>query len=166
MFAASLKATSESLNQVNLGKPYIQFRLDSSSVGLITTEHAREVVDVPVHRLTPIPNMPGSILGLMNWRSLAIWAIDLPQLMGSPRLSLAMQQYHMMIIRTAETPLALAVPEIEGVARLRAEQIVSPVGMTPVGIVPFLQGCVVQDHQIWLVLDALAIAQSLQPGSR
>jgi positive phototaxis protein PixI len=164
MFAATLQS-AESSDQDNLGKSYIQFRLDSNSVGLISTEYAREVMDVPVQQLTPIPNMPSAVLGLMNWRSLAIWAVDLPQLMGGARLGMGMQQYHMMVVRTTETPLALVVPEVEGVVRLQSEQIVSPVGLTPAGVVPFLQGCVLQNNALLLVLDALAIAQSLQPGN-
>lgn len=153
----------EFIGLTSLGQPYIQFRLDPNSVGLLTTEYAREVVDVPVQRLTPIPNMPAPMLGLMNWRSLAIWAVDLPHLLGFGRLGNTTQQYHMMMIRAGQTPLALAVPEIQGVARLQSEQIISPVGMTPAGVVPFLQGCVLDNQQVLLVLDALAIARNLEP---
>lgn len=163
MIAESGTQYSGNVGLTSLAQPYIQFRLDPNSMGLLTTEYAREVVDVPVQRLTPIPNMPAPMLGLMNWRSLAIWAIDLPHLLGCSRLGNTTQHYHMMMIRAGQTPLALAVPEIEGVARLQPEQIISPVGMTPAGIVPFLQGCVLEHRQVLLVLDALAIAQALEP---
>jgi positive phototaxis protein PixI len=158
MNAAFLQAVQ---SESGITLPYLRFRLDPRTSALLSTANAREVLDIPMQRLTPIPNMSAHVLGLLNWRSRALWAIDLGQLLGLPPLAAETQQYHMAILRVGDNPFGLAVQEVEGVMRLSADDIQSPMGVISADLTAYLQGCVLQEKELLLVLDAAAIATAL-----
>jgi twitching motility protein PilI len=123
-------------------------------------QHTQEAVVVPVETISSMPNMPGCILGLMNWRSRIIWAVDLPKMLNLEYLDSRQRQYNVIIIRVDSVLLGLVVQEIQGTTKFMPEDIRSPVGQVASSLVPYLRGCVVQRKEILLVLDAQAIVQS------
>ncbi|MGL5882321.1 chemotaxis protein CheW [Synechococcus elongatus] len=139
--------------------------MSDTTIAVIPTVEAQEVVMVTHQQLTLMPNMPGTILGLLNHRNRVIWVIDLPQLLGLPMLMLDLRQYAVVVIQVAGQLLGLAIQQIEGLSRLNPSDIQSPVGSVDASLVPFLRGCYLQDQELLLVLDAAAIAhaKSLQP---
>lgn len=139
---------------------YLKLRLSDTAIAVIPTIEAQEVVMVNHQQLTLMPNMPSTVLGLLNHRNRVIWVIDLPQLLGLPMLTLDLRQYAVVIIQVASQLLGLAIQQIEGLSRLNPSNIQSPVGSVDATLVPFLRGCYLQDQELLLVLDATAIAQS------
>jgi len=120
---------------------------------------------LPSRRLTPMPNMPAPMMGLMNRRSRVIWVVDLAQLLGLSMLDASStQQYMLILIQVGAVPLGLAVHQVEGITRLKPDAIQSPVGQVTSALVPYLRGCVLQQQsqkqEILLVLDGEAIAHS------
>lgn len=115
-------------------------------------------------RLTPMPNMPNAMMGLMNRRSRVIWVVDLAQLLELSTLDFNVQQYTVILIQIGSVPLGLAVHQVEGMIRLEADQIQSPVGQVSTALVPYLRGCALQQQEqkqeILLVLDAEAVIQA------
>jgi positive phototaxis protein PixI len=146
--------------QKAVGDAYLKFRLGQQTPAVFSMKHVQEALILPVHRLTPMPNMPACMLGLMNRRSRVMWVIDLAQLLGLPVLDTSTRQYSLVIVRVGSIPLGLGVQKVEGVAWLTAESVQPPPGQAPSSLLPYLRGCVVQQKEILLVLNAEAVVQS------
>ncbi|BAZ00331.1 putative CheW protein [Tolypothrix tenuis PCC 7101] len=144
----------------NLGDGYIKFQLNQQTSAILSMKHTQEAIIVPVESVTSMPNMPACILGLMNWRSRIIWVVDLPRMLNLEFLDSRLRQYNVIIVRVESLLLGLIVQEIKGTAKFLADEICSPVGQVASSLVPYLCGCVVQEQEVLLVLDAQAIVHS------
>ncbi|MCF2970493.1 chemotaxis protein CheW [Synechococcus sp. Nb3U1] len=60
---------------------YLQFQVEDLSL-LMPLQQLREVLPVSPERILPVPDMSPLLLGLISWRSEAIWLLDLPLLLG------------------------------------------------------------------------------------
>ncbi len=149
-------------NQVDktLGDTYLRFQLDQQTPAILSMEHVQEVLIVPVERITPMPNMPECVLGLLNRRNRVLWVIDLAQMLKLQPLNTNAQQYHMAIIRVGQVPLGLVVQEIKGVTRITPDCIQSPRGIVTSSLTPYVHGCILQHKEILLVLNAEPIVHS------
>ena len=141
-------------------KPYLQLQLGQNISAVLSMENTQEVFTVDSKRITPMPNMPECVIGLLNQRSRIFWVVNFPQMLGLPPVDINLQEYSLALIRANEIPLGLIVPSIKGVVRLVMEEVQSPVGNVAAGIVPYLQGCLLQKNSILLVLDPEAIINS------
>lgn len=143
-----------------VGDPYLHLQIDSQTQILLPMIATQEVLITPVSRLTMMPNMPACFLGLLNQRSRIFWVIDLGKLLSLQPLSSDIQEYSIAIIRLGKMALGLAVEKVQGVIRCPKERIQSPIGTVESNLVPYLQGCIVQKKQIFLILDPEAIVNS------
>jgi len=146
--------------QNSLGDGYLKFQLNQQTAAILAMAHTQEAMVLSIESITPMPNMPGCILGLMNWRSRIIWAIDLPRMLNLEAIDTRMQQYNVIVIKVESLLLGLVVQQIKGITKVIADDIHSPIGQVASSLVPYLRGCVVQEEEILLVLDAQAILQS------
>ncbi len=146
--------------QAQLGDSYLKFELNYNTTAVLSMKHTQEAMVCSVESVTSMPNMPFGILGLMNWRSRIIWAIDLPRILNIEAIDLRVRQYNVIVVRTESAFLGLVVQEIMGTTRFMPDEIRSPVGQVASSLIPYLRGCVVQEKEILLVLDAQAIVQS------
>ncbi len=145
-------------NQVT-SDSYVKFQVEAHTPAILSMELVQEVLIVPVARITPIPNMPECILGLLNRRNRLLWAIDLAQVLSLQPVDANAQQYHMIIIQVAQFPLALVVQEVQGVTRFTADCIQSPV-VGESNIIPYIDGCILQQRETLWVMNAKAIVNS------
>ncbi|MFN4877578.1 MAG: chemotaxis protein CheW [Aphanizomenon sp.] len=139
---------------------YIKFQLNQQTGAVLSIAHTQEVIVVPVTSVTAIPNMPACILGLMNWRSHIIWVVDLPKMLNLECLDHRLYQYNIIVIQIESMILGLVVQEIKGTTKFIVDDVRSPIGQVASSLVPYLCGCVVQQEQILLVLDAVHILRS------
>jgi twitching motility protein PilI len=139
---------------------YLKFQLNQQTGAVLSIAHTQEAIVVPVTSVTAIPNMPACILGLMNWRSHIIWVVDLPKMFNLECLDNRLRQYNIIVIQIESMILGLVVQEIKGTTKFIADDLRSPVGQVASSLVPYLCGCVVQQEEILLVLDALHILRS------
>ncbi|MBD2344755.1 chemotaxis protein CheW [Anabaena subtropica] len=146
--------------QNKLGDGYLKFQLNQQSAAILTMNNTQEAVIIPVESITSMPNMPDCVLGLMNWRSRIIWAIDLPKMLNLESLDNRLHQYNVIVIKVESMLLGLVVQEIKGIAKFMPDEIRSPIGQVASSLVPYLRGCVAQQEEIFLVLDAQAIVNS------
>ena len=144
-------------NQV-IGDIYVNFQVETHTPAILSMEFVQEVLIVPVTRITPMPNMPECVLGLLNRRNRVLWAIDLAQVLNLQPVDANAQQYHIIIIRVDQFSLALVVQEVKGVARFTSDCIQSP-GVVAANIIPYLDGCILQQETL-LVMNAKAIVNS------
>ncbi len=144
----------------NLGDGYLRFQLNQQTAAVLSMKHTQEAIIVPVDTVTSMPNMPTCILGLTNWRSRIIWVIDLPKMLNLEFIDHRLRQYNVIVLRVESLLLGLVVHEIKGTTKFMADDIRSPVGQVASSLVPYLRGCIVQEKEILLVLDAQAIVHS------
>ncbi|MBE9051950.1 purine-binding chemotaxis protein CheW [Nostocales cyanobacterium LEGE 11386] len=147
-------------SQNKLGDGYLKFQLNQQTTAILSMKYTQEAVILPVESVTSMPNMLPCILGLMNWRSHIIWAIDLPRMLNLESLDHRLRQYNVIVIKVESLLLGLVVQEIKGTTKFMPDDIHSPVGQVASSLVPYLRGCVVQQGEILLVLDAQAIVHS------
>ncbi len=159
MNSSELTLTLQS-NGSNLGDNYLKFQLHKQAAAVLSVKYIQEAVIVPVETVTSMPNMPACILGLMNWRSRIIWIIDLPRMFNLEPWDYQFRQYNIIIVQVESETLGLVVQEIKGTAKFSPEEICSPIGQVASSLVPYLGGCIVQQQEIFLVLDAQAIVKS------
>lgn len=147
-------------SQNNLGDGYLRFQLNQHTAAVLAMRHTQEAVIVPVESVTAMPNIPACILGLVNWRSRIIWVVDLPRMLNLESLDYRLRQYNVIVVRVESLLLGLVVQEIKGTTKFVPDEIRSPVGQVASSLVPYLRGCVVQQQELLLVLDAQAIVHS------
>jgi twitching motility protein PilI len=142
-----------------MGDVYLKFQLNQQTGAALPVKHTQEALVIPGELVTPMPNMPSCILGLMNWRSQIIWAIDLPKMFNleSPDNR---QQYNIIVIRLDSLILGLVVQEITGTIKFLAEDIRSPLGQVNPSLTPYLSGCFIHKEEMLLVLDTSSIVNS------
>jgi twitching motility protein PilI len=154
----AILATNQHQNK--LGDTYLKFQLNQQTSAILAMTHTQEAVILPVDTITPMPNMPACILGLMNWRSRIIWTVDLPRMLNLESLDNRLRQYNVVVIKVESLILGLVVQEIKGITKFMPDEIHSPIGQVASSLVPYLQGCVAQQEEVFLVLDAQAIVNS------
>ncbi|KZL50930.1 MULTISPECIES: chemotaxis protein CheW [Cyanophyceae] len=156
----SIIRVEEQLSANNLENGYLQFKLNQQTTAILSMNYTQEAVILPVESVTSMPNMLPCVLGLMNWRSRIIWAIDLPRMLNLEFLDGRLRQYNIIVIQVESLLLGLVVHEVKGITKFISDDIESPVGQVASSLVPYLSGCVVQEEEILLVLDAQSIIDS------
>jgi positive phototaxis protein PixI len=147
-----------------MDEPYLKVQLTDRRAALLPMGQAQEAIAIPSDRITPVPNMPSCVLGLLNQRSRVFWAIDLPRLLDLSDQPFNGQQYNLVIVKSGNNPgnslLGLVVPKVQGILRFNAEEIYSPDGEAPSSLVSYLQGYFTQAEETLWVLDTEAIIHS------
>jgi twitching motility protein PilI len=148
------------------GDAYLRFLLTPDLPALIQMESVQESLLVPAESITPIPNLPEWMLGLINSRNVVFSVVDLAQMLGLATLVSNPRQYHVVVVQTLtpdrrEILLGLMVNKIQGLTRVVAEEIQSLVGAFPEELTPYLQGCVYSGEERALLLSVEAIARTL-----
>ena len=150
------------LKAKNQGDTYLKFQLAKQTPAVLSMTQAQEVILLAPSRLTPMPNMPAYVMGLLNRRYRVLWVIDLARMLRLPGVETNIQQYNIVIIRNQSATLGLIVTTVEGVIRLTSECIQSPLEQVSSSIVPYLRGCILQEQEILLLLDAEVIMRNAQ----
>lgn len=138
---------------------HLQFSLGQQSAGL-PTHQVLEAITVPAASLTPMPNMPPAMLGLINRRSQVVWVTDLALLLGMPVVYPNSQQYHLVVLQINQVVLGLRVQEIDGIISIPPNQVCAAPAHVPRGLLPYLRGCFLQGSEVLLVLDAEAVLRA------
>lgn len=152
------------MNQVEIektsGDRYLKFHLEPQTPAILAMEHVQEVIIIPSRRITPMPNMPECVLGLLNRRNRVLWMIDLAQMLGLQPFGNNSQQYNVVIIQVKQITLGLLVQEVKGVTHFGANLIQAPMELVTSALIPYLYGCIFQEQELLLVLNAEAIVIS------
>ena len=158
--SALARLPNPNTNKKNLGDAYLKFQFAQQTPAALSMSRAQEVIVLPLARLTPMPNMPSFVMGLLNRRSKVMWVLDLARMLGLPGIETNVQHYNIVIISNGSASLGLIVQAVESVVRLTPESIQPPLGQVSPSLAPYLRGCSLQEQEILLVLDAEAIMGS------
>ncbi|MGA7935189.1 MAG: chemotaxis protein CheW [Kovacikia sp.] len=156
----SILTTQPQLPQKVSGDAYLKLQIDGAGQVVLSMKQVQEVLAVPTSRLTPMPNVSACLLGLMNRRSHVLWVADLAQILGAGYLNSSTHQCNVAIVRVGEISLGLAVQRVDGMCWLAPEEIQSLPPHVSTETIGYLLGCVLQNQQVLLVLNAESIVNS------
>jgi positive phototaxis protein PixI len=161
--ALTVRRDQGALASTRLGQPshtHLKFHLGAQTPAVMATQHIQEAITIPAQRVTPMPNMPPCMLGLINRRSRVVWVADMALLLGLPVTQALSHQYNLILLQVENGLLALRVHEIDGILSISPDMIQAPPSHIPSGLLPYLRGCILQPAEVLLALNAEAIIQS------
>jgi positive phototaxis protein PixI len=147
--------------QKKLGAAYLRLQIAPNANAAVAMQAARAALVVNVDRLTPLPNMPNYVIGLLAHRSRVLWALDLAKILGYPPVDLRRSKVNIVLLEIDRQVVAFAVPEISGVLRFMPEEIISPLANFSSELVPYLQGWLPYEGETLLILSARALVTTL-----
>ena len=170
--AARIQANLKELFKANLapGDAYIRFQLTSDMTALLSMEQVQESLIVEAEKITPLPSMPESVIGIMSSRNHVFCVFDLAQLLKLPSRLITPRQYQIIVLEVSDIlsseqslHLGLAVERLQGITRLTSEKFQLPQDL-PASLTPYVLRCTWEKEQQLLVLDAKAIATTVSRG--
>lgn len=153
-------------SQTVLNEAYLRLQLTPTVQALLAMQAVQEVMALPAQRLTPIPNMPAHVLGLMNRRSRVLWVMNLAHLLEMPGFKVDRRQYDLVLLQVDSVALAFVVHQVDSLCWLPPDQIQPPPLQVPVLLQSYLRGCVVRNQETWFVLDPTRLAAICAPSDQ
>jgi positive phototaxis protein PixI len=146
--------------QQRTGESFLRLQITPELTVAIALDWVEETRLVMATDLTPIPNMPPHVLGLISTKGQVFWLLSLAQLFGLPPAQENLQRYEVAIIRAfvgADQPeelfLGLAVQQIKGSIRLGVKEFVPIDDTVAPAIAPFLIGYAAKAEESLLILN-------------
>ena len=140
----------------------LRFPLGLEDSALLPLEQITEILMVNVAEILPVPEMPGCVLGICNWRGEMLWLVDLHYLVGASPLSLQRQILRpsvAMVVQVDSQAVGLVVPQVNDIELHDLQQLQpAAMGLFPPKLLPFVLGALPGGNGT--VLDVTAIAQS------
>jgi positive phototaxis protein PixI len=154
-----------------IGDLYLRFQLTPEIPALLPMTRVQEALLVPAAAISPLPNLPAFMIGMMNARDRVFCVVDLAQLLGLPSMTMNPRDYQVVIIQlpgtepesidsfigSSKPSLGLAVRQIKGVARFEKENLISSPHHAPKCLEPYVLGCFSEANEQILVLDPVSI---------
>ena len=156
--AARVQANLQELfkGKLSPGGVYIKFQLTSEITALLSMEKVQESLIVEAEKITILPSMPESVIGIMNSRDRVFCVFDLAQLLGLSSELIAPRQHQIIVLQTtSEQPIYIgfAVTQLQGIVRLPTEQIQSSVDGIAAKLLPYISGTVQQNNTKTSILN-------------
>lgn len=144
------------------GVTYLKLQLTENVLVILPMSYAQSVLASPARRITPVPNMPDCIVGLVHQRSRVFWLVDLSQMFQLQSIERNLQEYYIAVIKVDNISLALLVSEIKGTVRLLENTINPLTNKTniPSGLIPYLKGYSNLEKENYWILDTEKIVKS------
>lgn len=151
------------------GEPFLRVQLTDEITAGFSLELVEEVQCIDLSRITPMPNMPHEVLGLIQLKGYVFWLVDLAQLLGFPPLKNRGDRYEMVMLQTQRMPLGLetiasssseenlflgfAVQQVRGTVRVRPEDISPPNANIDPTLQPHVQGQILKNGEVISLLN-------------
>lgn len=139
---------------------YLKFAIDAQTTGLIESEFAQEVLTVKGGLITPVPNKPSCVLGILSRRRRVYWAVDFAMMLGLQPLEQNILLYEVILLSAQSLALALVVPKIFGVKRVAERDFETNINKFPLVIKPYVKGYVSDAGETCYLLKAENILRS------
>ncbi len=146
--------------QPKTGEAFLKLQVSPDLTVAIALDWVEETKLVMAQDLTPIPNMPPQVLGLMSNKGQVFWLVSLAQLLGLPETQQNVQCYEVAVVRVflgadqqEELFLGLAVEQIKGSVRLEVQEMISISHPISPHLEPFLMGSLQQNKDTLLILN-------------
>jgi positive phototaxis protein PixI len=164
--ASRIQANINELFQASLspGDAYIRFQLTSNMTVLLSMTQVQESLIVEVEKITPLPSMPESVIGIMSSRDRVFCVFDLAQLFNLETQLIARHQYQVIVVQTTTEPqiqIGLAVKNLQGIIRLTTEQIQASHHTIHPSLIPYISGVAMQPQIPLAILNLEQILESV-----
>jgi twitching motility protein PilI len=151
------------------GEAFLRVQLTPEITVAIPLKQVEETHLIEQSQVTPMPNLPPQILGLMGAKGQIFWAIDLAQQLGLPPIKIQNQRYEVVIVRLDEQPnetlnedsllLGFVVAQIKGTIRLPAAALAEPTPFpSQLGSSPYISQGVQQGEDPLFILNLAQFA--------
>lgn len=165
--ASRIQANLEELFQGEIasGDAYIKFQLTPNIQALLSMKQVQESLIINAETITPLPGMPASTIGMINSRDRVFFIFDLAQLLKISTTLAAPRQYQTIVVQTTTEPqiqFGLAVRNLQGIIRLKAEQIRSSTEAIDSNLIPYSSGVIVQQESKLPLLQLEKILEALK----
>jgi positive phototaxis protein PixI len=156
------------------GDPFLRLQVTADRAMALPLASVEETQLLSPREITPMPNMPNHILGLMRVKGQVLWLASLAHLLGLATEVERSYRYETIVLRLTSEPsmaapgeadlfFGLAVSKIKGSMRLTRDAI-QPIGANlPPDLHPFLAGQVSHDDETILILKPEALARLNRP---
>ncbi|MEQ8539178.1 MAG: chemotaxis protein CheW [Coleofasciculus sp. D1-CHI-01] len=138
----------------------LRFPMSHQDSALLPLEQIGEVLRVNVRDILPVPEMPGCVLGICNWRGDMLWLVDLSQLLGYLSLD---QQWQLadalvvLVVQVNEQSIGLVVSQVNDIEYHNLQHLQPAVpGVFPPKLLPFILGSLPEDQGIVLNINAIS----------
>jgi positive phototaxis protein PixI len=157
--------------QVLVGDRFLRLQIDRTGTTIaIPLEYIEETKTLNGDQITPMPNLPPYMLGLIASKGQVFWAISLAHLWNLESDWQNRQQYEVAVIRLSEETesenwVGLIIPKIRGTLRVPSTAVGAIDPATPCPIPrDQLQGVISQDDAPLWVIDIHQLRQILEPS--
>jgi twitching motility protein PilI len=145
-----------------IGEAYLRFQLTTDIDALLPMKAVKESLLVNAEEIAPLPNLPPAAMGIMSSRNKIFCAIDLAQLLKLPSALNSYRRYHLIVVEIdligeskleSELFLGIAVDRIQGMTRLKPEQITPTTTKIAKNLSPYASSCLQNDNKEIVILD-------------
>lgn len=142
--------------QQSLGNYYLRLQLTNEINILLNLSYIQESLIIDSSQITPIPNLPEYVIGLMSSRNEVFLALDLAHLAGFSPETLNQREYQTIVVRldsknkiySNEFDLyGLAVKQIQGISRILPEHLIASTTASPRILSPFIQSSIQEETE-------------------
>jgi len=133
---------------------------------ILNINQVTEVLNIPIEKIVPIPQMPSWTTGVYNWRGEVLWMVDLGELVGlAPwhRQTYIGSNHKPIVIHNSGEKLGLIVNQVQDIEVCNTDEIKSPPAssVTP-ELIPFLRGYWLKPNgEILMVIDPETIMAAM-----
>ena len=146
------------------GDAYIKFQLGTETTALLSMRQVQKSLIVETEKITTLPSMPESTIGIISSRDRVFCIFDLAQILKLPSWSISPRQYQVIVLQTKdELPIyvGLAVTQLQGIIRLSEGEIQANSAGVASTFTDYISGVVEQESNTLPILDFNPILQAL-----
>lgn len=149
------------------GDAYLKLQLTSDVAALVSMTPVEESRIVAAEAISPLPNMPPAVIGMMNSRDRVFCIFDLAQLLGLSTQPKVIRQYQIAVLKTTGDSIyvGLSVMELQGIIRFGKEQIQTYHPAIHPNLIPFTTGVVAHLETPLAILNFERVLEQLKPNS-
>lgn len=147
------------------GDAYIRLQLTSEITALLSMEQVQGSLVVEAEKITSLPCMPESVIGILSSRERVFCVFDIAQLLDLPTSINSYREYQIIVLQTAtEEPIfiGLAMNFLRGIVRLSREQISKQSPDTfPGEMAAYISGVIQEGEEIIPILEFASILNTI-----
>lgn len=164
--ASRIQANLQELFEGKLasGDAYIKFQLTPEVTALLSMTQVQESLIVEAAKITSLPCMPKSTIGMMNSRDRVFCIFDLAQLLTLASELISSRQYQIIVLKTINEPaifVGFAVNQLQGITRIPKQQIKTSLKGFPENLTGFICGVVEENTNSIPIFDFEYILRDL-----
>lgn len=136
------------------GNYYLRLQLTEETNILLDLSYVRESLTINSSQITPVPNLPEYVVGMMSSRNQVFFALDLAHLAGFPPATLNQREYQTVVVQIGSSHknvqsdefnlYGLTVMRVQGISRILPGKFAQSIAEAPENIRNFVQGSILE----------------------